>query len=225
MKFPPRYAVNCFHATVAAVVLIMATTREARSQIIPSSAYFVTPGLSLGGNPGALYNSASITIAVDPARTEWIAWNDTDAVVIPDSLCQGGFCLNSHRFGTDDFIRLTVTNLSNNDTATFDIDQNNGSGTSFGIQNVIFGDAATAPDSLREVSITDSTKVLFDDPGSHNSIFTTSADYRFDFEFRNIGGPAGHPDIWLLVDVVPEPTTCTLALSALFLAMSRRRRT
>jgi hypothetical protein len=123
-------------------------------------------------------------------------------------------------YGTDDQIELKVTNPGGS-SQTVTIDVNDGFGVSSGIQNVIYGTAAAAPDALRITSISDSTPVVFDDPGSHNAIFTTAGTYAFDFAWQNIATSGGsHQDTWLLVETeslgaAPLPAALPLFASGL----------
>lgn len=154
-------------------------------------------------SPGAQYDFASVSRYINPALTSWVAWNDASTVRVANPGCTGGFCLGPGGFGTDDFIRLTITNPSSV-SMTVDLDQNTALGNSFGPQNVIFGAAATAPDAIRtspSFGSPPSTTTIFNEAGAFNSLFTTAGVYRFDFSFRNaFTNAGGHGDIYLLSD-------------------------
>jgi hypothetical protein len=96
-------------------------------------------------------------------------------------------------------------------------------GAPIGLQSVIFGTAAATPDVVRGDNL--GSPSFFDEAGGFNSIFTTAGNYRFDFSFQNIGGPAGYPDVYLLAHSVPEPSAMILiagGLGALVLYGMRR---
>jgi hypothetical protein len=182
--------------------------------------------------PGAEYDSASVTLSIDPTITNWIAWNNASSLLIPRVACSGGFCLGPGGFGTDDFIALTVTNPLNT-VLTVNLDQNNDFGNSFGFQNVIFGAAADAPDALRTLNpFSTPSEQIFDQAGSHNAIFTIAGDYVFRFSWRNSACcTAGHQATWLLVDtddVSPVPLPAALPLFAtglgVVMLLARRKR-
>lgn len=154
-----------------------------------------------------LYQTASVTVPVDPSQTAWIAWNDTPSVV-GDYLGPGGF-------GTDDFISLTVTNPAST-ALTLNIDWNDASGNSSGPQNVIFGEADDAPDVNR------SSTGPINEGGAFNSVFTISGNYTFKFDFYNDHSYSyGHGNIYLLVEPIPEPSTLCLAVFGLIGLASR----
>lgn len=175
---------------------------------------FVTSSAS---KDGAQYDFASISIFVDPALTNWITWNNIPDVDLelsplpPGVTTTTGPFLWGGSFGTDDFIRLTLTNPDNN-SLTVDIDQNDAMGVSFGTQNVIFGTAEAAPDVFRQNPFTPPfEEFIIDEAGSHNSIFTTAGVYDFDFSYRNsFGTTAGNGPTYLLVEQVPKPSTIML---------------
>jgi len=65
-----------------------------------------------------------VVVFVDPRQTTWIAWNDTQTVSRADGNFPGRlFLWGGGGFGTDDFIRLTVTNPQGA-TLTVDMDNN-----------------------------------------------------------------------------------------------------
>ena len=154
---------------------------------------------------GAQFDSASVSVFVDPAITQWIAWNDATQVVKTHPSRPGEVFLGPGGIGVDDFIRLTVTRVSPASSLTLDIDQNTGVAVSFGTQNVIFGTAAAAPDVMRAPGGFPGPVQFLDEAGSHNSIFTSAGFYNFQFSFRNqFASSAAHPEMWLLQNTVPE---------------------
>jgi hypothetical protein len=81
------------------------------------------------------------------------------------------------------------------------MDQNDGIGAPLGLQSMIRGTAAVAPDVIRGDNF--HTPSIFDEAGGFNSIFTGPGDYTFTFSFQNIGGEAGYPDVYLLLHAAP----------------------
>ena len=188
-------------ALIAAAMLSCVLVQRADALIIsvPVDTQFVTSASS----PGAQYDFASVTTYIDPTLTSWIAWNNAPTLALANTGCTGGFCLGPGGFGTDDFIRLTITNPSSA-SLTVDLDQNTALGNSFGQQNVIFGAAATAPDAIRTsppFGSPPSVTTIFNEAGAFNAVFTTAGMYRFDFSFRNaFTNDGGHQNIYLLSD-------------------------
>lgn len=192
---------------------------------------FVDSAYGTGSAPAGQYDYASVTVFIDPAQTNWIAWNNAPDVIIVNAGCSGGHCLGPGGFGTDDYIQITVT-APGGGSSSVAYDQNNAYGNSTGQQNVIFGTAAAAPDAIRtspSFGSPPNVTTIFDEAGAQNSIFTTAGNYLFEFSWRNLyTGGAGHPDTYLLRDVVenngaPEPETALLVgLALLGLAMTRR---
>ena len=110
----------------------------------------------------------------------------------------------------DDWLFLNVTTPGG---SSYDrrMDYNSSYGTPSGHQAVIFGAAADAPNVERwnfgQVHTT------FDMDGLFNDMMTTAGTYTFDFAFYDgYSGSYGHPDIYLLVDVIPEPASFSLLL-------------
>lgn len=186
---------------------------------------------------GAEYDSAIISVHIDPANTNWIAWNDTPTVSHTDETLPGEtFLWGGSAIGTNDFIRLTITapDLTSEMVA---MDLNNLLGQNVDPtlpMNVIYGDSTIAPDALRIDVFGDTAgmRFTFDEDGAFNSIFTSAGLYEFHFSFVNLIGAAGHTDIYLLVDTmdiqppaIPEPSTLALLVSGLGgVGFWRRRR-
>ena len=196
-----------------------------------SAAILVDTAFSASGIAccGAQYDVASVSLSLDPASTNWVAWNSTPTVSRTDGSFPGQFFLwGGGGFGTDDFIRITVTNPLGA-TLSVDLDKNDAFGAHLvptDPMNVIFGSAAAAPNALRidAFGSTAGTKRVFNEAGAFNSIFTAAGTYNFTFSFRNAFTTAGgHSDVYLLTDItpteviapVPEPGTGLLVASML----------
>lgn len=198
---------------------------------------------SLGTGP---FDSASITVNINPSLTNWIAWNNTPTVAdgpvtsspvaFGSSPCSAGenYAGKCLRGAMDDYVRITVTNPGGT-FSTVDYDRNGGFNEPFGAQNVIFGTAEAAPDAFRNSFVPGTSGFYyFDEAGAQNGLFTTPGDYIFSFSFINeFSGGAFHPDIYLLVDSnppppstdIPEPMPLSLLGASLFsLGWMRRRR-
>ena len=165
------------------------------------------------GGGGAEYDFATVSVYIDPAVTQWIAWNDTPSVEQTSPNRPGEYFFGPLGIGTDDFIRLTITNpLSQSQTV--DMDQNDGAAHPFGPQNVIFGNAALTPDAYRGVPA--ASEFFIDEGGAFDSLFTTAGIYEFDFSYRDaFAGGASHGDTYLLVAPVPEPSSYVVCIAAL----------
>lgn len=187
------------------------STLPARATLV---SHFVDGPLDLGfsATPRGQYDTASITLNINPALTNWIAWNNTPIVSNANVSCSAGepyagFCLSG---AMDDYIRITVTNPGGTSlTHTFDRNNTN-NGPLFdeanNNQNVIFGTANAAPDARRNNF--SAANFFFDEPGAHNSIFTASGNYTFDFAFWDeFAGGASHGSIYLLVDDIGQGET------------------
>jgi hypothetical protein len=189
------------------------------------AAHLVVPGHSFGFQPVGQYSTASATFFVDPATTDWLAWNRFPDLRAVSNTSPGQLFLGTYTPEVDDYFNLTVTNPLGQ-KLTVAMDQNGTLGQPMGQQSVIFGTAAAAPDVLRGDNF--GTPSFFNEAGAFNSIFTTPGNYRFDFSFQNIGGEANYPDVYLLAHTVPEPgTILSGAIGALlvgFAAIRTRRK-
>jgi hypothetical protein len=185
------------------------------------TARLVTPAHDFGSQPVGQFATASITFFVVPGLNDWIAWNRfPDLRVVNDT---GTRYLGTYTTEVDDFFNLTITNPLGQQL-TVSMDQNGSLGEPTGPQSVIYGSASAAPDVVRADNFF--APSTFNEAGAFNSIFTTAGFYKFDFSFRNIGGPAHYPNIYLLTHLVPEPTTLGLmwvAGSAIVVATRRIR--
>lgn len=162
--------------------------------------------VSSGLAPGATYDTATIRVQIDPFRTLWVAWNNTEQLVVQRAERPGALLLGPGGFGTDDQIEVTVRAPGGTQfTAT--LDRNDAFGRSSGPQNVLFGTAADAPDVFR-ISPTfaspPSEVFIFDEGGTHNSVFTAAGEYEFTFRFINgFTDAGGHSAVYLLVFARP----------------------
>jgi hypothetical protein len=172
------------------------------------SAYLIADALfeDFGGGEWTNYeyNSASITLFVDPEKTAWIAWNNLPEVSLGREARPVEAFLGPGGFGTDDYIAVTVINPEG-ETLTVELDHNDAQGRSEGPQNVIFGSAEVAPDVFRQnpnFADPPGKEFFINEEGSHNAIFTSAGEYEFQFSFRNrFTASASHPDIYLLVSL------------------------
>ena len=123
---------------------------------------------------GAEYDSAIISVLIDPATTNWIAWNDTPTVSHTDETLPGqSFLWGGSAIGTNDFIRLTIT-APDLTSAMVAMDLNNLLGQNVDPtlpMNVIYGDSTIAPDALRIDVFGDTAgmRFTFDKDGAFNS--------------------------------------------------------
>jgi len=184
--------------------------------------HLVVAAHDFGSQPTGQYATASTTFFVNPSSTDWIAWNRfPDRRAVSDSL-PGELLLGSYQTEVDDYFNLKITNPLGQ-TMTLAMDQNDGIGNPQGLQSVIFGTAAAAPDVARGNNL--GSPSIFNESGGFNSIFTVPGNYTFEFSFQNIGGPAHYPDVYLLTHSIPEPTSiCLLAVAASVISSAARSR-
>lgn len=182
-------------AVVALALLGLAVAQPAGAALLT---VFVDGPATGAPNTLGQYDVASVAVAIDPAQTNWVAWNTRASLTDFGPVCP--LCLGGQ---LDDSVVITVTNPSGASAAVL-FDANDGWARPFGPQNVIFGAAATTPDAWdRDFS---NIVTIFNEGGAHNALFTTAGIYQFGFSFRNdFAGGAGHGDIWLLVDQVDRP--------------------
>lgn len=152
---------------------------------------------------GGEYDSAIVSVTLNPSKLCWIAWNDTPEVEKEVASRPGEFFLyGGSIIGTNDDIVLTVTDPDTN-SQTERIDVNNNLGVSSGIQNVIFGSAMDAPDVYRKnppFGSPPDKEFFLNEGGSHNDIFSKSGAYEFQFSFINrFGADGSHGNIYLLI--------------------------
>src|ERR1043166_630148 len=123
---------HCIKITVCAFALLGLPATAVHGALI---ATFVKSSFTTFTAPGggAEFDSASVTVFIDPAATQWIAWNDTPTVSRAHPSRPGEFFLGPGGIGVDDYLRLSIVNPSSQPLAA-DIDQNDGFAVSFGTQ-------------------------------------------------------------------------------------------
>ena len=185
------------------------------------AAHLVAPAQHFGSQPVGQYATATTTFFINPATTDWLAWNRfPDLRAVSDS-SPGSLFLGAFTPEVDDSFNLTVTNPLGQ-TLTVAMDRNGPVGEPIGLQSMIFGLASAAPDVVRGDNV--GSPNFFNESGGFNSIFSVAGNYRFDFAFQNIGGPAHYPDVYLLAYTVPEPHTASLAITAAICVVFLRQR-
>jgi hypothetical protein len=168
------------------------------------------PSACTRNGSGVGFAYSTVSVYVDPAETNWIAWHDKTA---PTNVGGKDYVGGYSWIAVDDYLSLTITNPLG-ETMTQTMDWNDAWGTSSGPQAVIYGTAADAPDVERWNWF--QSHKTFDEAGLFNSFFNTAGTYDFSFDFRNIWTMYyGMPDVYLLVDSaapapVPEPATMIL---------------
>ena len=218
---------SLFSLVSIAALSVSVTALPASADVISAFVDSATTDGSGRASGGAQYDFASATMNLDPALTTWVCWADFwGPPTNPGPFTYaGGEFVGAHGYGTDDWIRLTIANPSGA-SATLDLDWNNSSGGSSGPQMIIFGDAADAPE-VRRQSLPSSDFYYINEAGAFNStgIFTGSGQYTFDFSFRNqYTSSAGHNEIHLLANVVPEPSPFVALLGVGLVGVLGRRR-
>ncbi|MEX0937713.1 MAG: PEP-CTERM sorting domain-containing protein [Pirellulales bacterium] len=207
-----RLAIGC--------LLLVWGTSARGEQIL---ATLVAPATDFGSPGLGVFDVQEVDLFIDPAATNWIAWNRFDAVIATTPLRPGEFLLGNNATEIDDFFSLTITN-PDGATSTASYDRNGSFGAPIGQQAVIFGLADITPDVLRGDNFR--TPQVFDEGGQQNEIFTRAGVYNFELSFTDIGTLASYPDVYFLVSV-PEPSTVSLAAVGACIAgamlLSRRR--
>ncbi len=211
-----------FLCTVAITFCLASAAPVATATI---TATLVAPATHFGSPGQGEYDVQTVSLFINPAQTEWIAWNRYPDLQMTVPSRPGEFLLGYDTPEVDDHFVLTVTAPDQSQLAVA-LDRNGVVGDPIGPQAVIYGDAATTPDVVRGNN--GGSISIFDESGTHNSIFNAAGIYDFEFSFRDIGGDARYPDVYLLVaDAVPEPSAYAmagLALVGLGVASWRRKR-
>ncbi len=186
-----RYAAFFFMLLVA-LFHIGINVSHAKVYSVSVADYFFTPA-----NKGE-YETATVTVDIDPENTTWIAWNNIPEPQLSLAGHEGKVFFGPGRVVFGGHIIITVTNPDNESLSAM-LDYNNDDGISSGTQNVIFGEAETTPDAYR-YNLEEGPRGgrIFDESGPLNSIFTVAGTYSFKFSFRNDGGKGSHPDTYLL---------------------------
>ncbi len=154
------------------------------------------PATDFGFQPTGKYDTQQITLNIDPTTIDWLAWNRFPDLRAMELSRGEELLLGTHEIEVDDSFVLTVRNPLGQFLAV-ELDQNGVMGAPLGPQAVIYGSAAQTPDVLRGDNFQDPN--LFNEAGTHNSLFTVAGDYEFTFEFSSIGSLASYPNVWLLM--------------------------
>ncbi len=198
-----EYLISLF---VLFIILSIANINVSHAKVYAVSVaeYFSTPA-----NKGE-YETATVTVDIDPANTTWIAWNNIPEPQMALTGHEGKVFFGQGRVVFGGHIIVTVTN-PDNETLSAMLDYNNDDGISSGVQNVIYGEAATTPDAYR-YNLEEGPKGgrIFDESGPLNSIFTVAGTYSFKFSFQNDGGEGSHPNTYLLWE---SPTAYELTVN------------
>lgn len=166
----------------------------------------------------SLYDTATVTVNIDPAVTSWIALSYNDnlydlATGDNGSILPDGFP-DLNQLGVDDYVTVTVSKGTNVST-TITLDDNDAYNCRIGNQAVISGSYP----SVRAVNCVDWSKnpaVVHSDTSPETGQLTDffaangKGDYTFRVDFWNkyLGG-AAHGSVWLLMDsnqANPNPT-------------------
>jgi hypothetical protein len=212
----------------------------------PSSAGTIATLVDLAGSPtteglAQYLQPVEWTAFIDPSQTNWMGLHHAATPNTHSSLPGREYIGGApfvHWIGlVNDFLNLTITNLTTNESMTRRMDYNDPSGNESGTQSVIFGSADVAPDVHRLQDPFGSRNwVTFDEAGAFNSFFQTAAHYQFRMTYGNTGGGSysqDHDNIYFLVDVVdqtqpvPEPSSAVVfavVSVGLVCGASRRRR-
>jgi hypothetical protein len=177
-----------------------AATLASRPPQPGTAAHLVAPAQSFGFRPVGQFATASKSLFIDPSQIDWIAWNRFPERRAVSDLYPGELFLGTYQTEVDDHFNLTITNPSGQ-SLTIAMDQNDGSGNPLGLQSMIRGAPALAPNVIRGNNLQSPT--IFDEAGGFNSIFTVPGEYTFSFTFQNIGGDASYPDVYLLLHTAP----------------------
>jgi hypothetical protein len=172
-----------------------------------TSAHLVAPAQNFGSRPVGQFATASTTFFIDPATTDWLAWNRFPDRRAVSDLAPAELYLGAYQPEVDDYFNLKITNPIGQ-SLTLAMDQNGTLGQPSGLQSMIFGLASAAPNVVRGDN--SGTPSFFDEAGGFNSIFSVAGNYTFDFSFQNIGGLAGYPNVYLLAHSIPEPSSFLL---------------
>jgi hypothetical protein len=172
-----------------------------------TAAHLLAPAQNFGSRPTGQFASASTTFFVDPAVTDWLAWNRFPDRRAVSDLSPGELYLGAYHPEVDDYFNLKITNPLGQ-SLTLPMDQNGVLGAPTGLQSMIFGMATAAPSVVRGDN--SGSPTFLDESGGFNSIFSAAGNYTFEFSFQNIGGFAGYPNVYLLVHSVPEPNTAAV---------------
>jgi len=159
------------------------------------------------------FNTGSVSINIDPAKTNWIAWhNQTTPYVRASDMKE--FVGEYSWLGVNDYFMMDIT-APNSSSGQYRMDDNGGYGDPIGQQAVIYGlDPNIIPDVERWNF--GQTHYTLNEAGIANSLFTVAGTYSFSFNFYNTyGGEWSMPDFYVLVDTVdpepiPEPATMLL---------------
>lgn len=219
---------------------IIAVSSKQNLVLLIIAVVFLTAGSTSAGiswthiaNGSSGYLNETVSMYINPARTNWVAWHDQTTPTIHEGKEYVG---DVAWIGVDDFFTLTITNPSGA-TLGGRMDYNDAWAVSSGPQAVIYGTAADSPDVTRWGASWSPSYYprspyikIFDEPGAFNSIFTTAGTYSFEFVSGNTGSTyVSYPDMYLLADIepvatVPAPSAMVLGLIGLGAINSRLRR-
>jgi hypothetical protein len=152
-----------------------------------------------------VWNTASITLALDPADNTWIGWSNQATLAAYSGTI-------SSRVGegviiglVDDSMNITVTNPAGESlTVRFNDNSAFGNATASVSQNILYGTSAAAPDAFSvspSYGSPPNAESLLDESGPFAALFTGAGNYTFKFDFVNVYTLlAGHPNVYLLTD-------------------------